>query len=126
MNDPKDPQSAAVWKLPFVLGLCFGLIALIALRTMYYDVMHNRPEMHPGIAFLFLPVIFAPLCVVAFSTEIVLRRLWCKSAGWISASLIGACYATLYLWWAFPDHWYVMVAINPISLRWLIAKLQSG
>jgi hypothetical protein len=125
MNEFKEPPATLAWKLPFVLGLGVGLVVLVALRMMYYDVMNYRPEMHPGIVFLFFPVIFVPLCIVAFATEILLRRFWYKSASWASAALIGACYATLYLWWAFPDHWYMIIGINPISLRWLISKISK-
>jgi hypothetical protein len=122
VNNGQASRHTLAWKLPFVLGLCLGLVALVALRMMYYQAVDYHPEMHPGTAFLLLPVIFVPLCIVAFPTEILLRRFWYKPTNWISAASIGACYATLCLWWALPGHWYVIGTINPISLRWLISK----
>jgi hypothetical protein len=50
------------WKLAFSSGLLIGCIVLLALRVDYYDKMGYTPEMSPGIAFLFLPILFCPTC----------------------------------------------------------------
>jgi hypothetical protein len=111
---------SVAWKWAFTMGLVVGLLVLMTLRLEYYDAMGHEPEMHPGIAFLFFPIVFVPLCVVAFTTEVLLRRYWYRPGYWGGSALIGAGYATLYVWWAFPDHWYLIVLINPIFLRLIV------
>jgi hypothetical protein len=116
----KAARRGTAWKWAFGIGLVAGLLVLMTLRIDYYNVMNYEPEMHPGIAFMFFPIIFAPLCVVAFAVEFLLRRYWYTPSYWWISALIGACYASLYIWWAFPDHWYLIFFINPFSLRWAI------
>jgi hypothetical protein len=119
----KTPKRNAAWKWAFGMGLVAGLLVLMTLRIDYYNLMNYEPEMSPGIAFMFFPIIFAPLCIMSFAVEFLLRRYWYRPSYWGVSALIGACYASLYVWWAFPDHWYLIFFINPFSLRWTIGVL---
>ena len=110
------------WKWAFAAGLLAGLLVLLVTRIAYYDLMGYQPEMHPGIAFVFFPIVYVILCIGSFPIEFLLRRTWYKPDRWTVSLLIGACYALLLTWWAFPDHWYMIVVLNPFVWRWVIAK----
>jgi hypothetical protein len=104
------------------LGVLIGLLALIAMRMAYYEFIEFQPEMAPGIAIFFMPILLAPLLVVALPLEALLRRLTFKPSSRIQLILVGSTYAFMLSWWAFPDHWWVVSVLNPFFLRWLIGR----
>jgi hypothetical protein len=92
------------WHAAFSLGILIGLIVLVTVRVDYYEVMGHQPEMHPGIAYMFLPIIFAILYLPALALEYLLRKVWFAPHHWVVSALIGATHAFLLSWWSFPDH----------------------
>jgi hypothetical protein len=110
------------WKAaPALTGGAFvGLITLIALRVEYYAFMQYQPNMAPQIAYYFSPVLLAGIMVVALPIEVLFRRFLCPPYSQMQAFLAGAAYSSLLVWWAFPGHWVIFMAINPIVLRWLL------
>jgi hypothetical protein len=112
-----EPSVSMKWKLAFAIGIVVGLIALAYARVDYYEMMGYQPEMHPGIAFLFIPIIFAIVAIPASLCEMLLRKLWFAPHHWLVSALLGATQASLLAWWAFPDHIWIMGLLNPILLR---------
>jgi len=45
----------------FVLGCIIGLLALLAMRVLYYNWIGYEPNMHPGVAFFAFPLLLG-LC----------------------------------------------------------------
>jgi len=80
--------------------------------------MAYTPEMGPQIAYLFLPVIFLIIAVPVIALEAILRRI-SKPRSARESFVNGVWHATWLVWWAFPDHWWLIVAINPLALRLL-------
>ena len=100
-----------------LLGALTGLIVLLSMRVLYYDWMGYEPSMHPGIAFVFLPVLLFILLAVALPVEAILRWLISQPANRFQAFLLGVISASLLSWWAFPAHWYLVTVLNPLVLR---------
>lgn len=82
--------------------------------------MQYQPNMAPQIAYYFSPVLLAEIMIVALPTEALFRRFLCSPYSQMQAFLAGVAYSSLLVWWAFPGHWVIFVAINPITLRWLL------
>lgn len=108
------------WKAAFAAGLFLGLIALNWLRVDYYEWMGYTPEMHPGIAYLFTPIIFLFVAIPTIVVELTLRKIWFAPINWQGSALLGATQASLLVWWAFPDHVWIALLANPVVLRVLI------
>jgi hypothetical protein len=111
------------WKLAFSTGLFIGCVVLLTLRIDYYDNLGYTPEMHPGVAFVFLPILFAPLAVVSLLIEWMMRRVAGVTRNALHTFFVGGTYATIYFWWAFPDHAYLMLVFNPLVLRWAVSVI---
>jgi hypothetical protein len=105
------------WKTAFAAGILIGLIVLVYTRVDYYEMMGYQPEMHPGIAFLFIPIVLAIIAIPALIFEILLRKFWFAPDRWFISALLGATQASLLTWWAFPDHAWIMLLLNPVVLR---------
>ncbi|HRX99142.1 MAG: hypothetical protein R3F12_02550 [Lysobacteraceae bacterium] len=105
---------------PISLGLFCGLVVLLALRVMYYEAMGFQPNMAPAMAFFFLPVVFVMLFVVVLPLEAAMRALFATPTKSKQAFFIGTSYALLLVWWAFPNHWWLMIICNPVVCRWFI------
>jgi len=105
----------------FVLGVFVGMITLVALRVEYYKIMDYKPEMMPQIAYYLIPILVLIVLVIASPSEALLRRYWYAPRSRLQAVLIGIGYATLLVWWAFPDHWAVILVVNPFTIRWLVS-----
>lgn len=116
----KDDLSFKQSLLPLVAGTTVGLFVLLVLRVAYYALMGFEPNMHPGIAFLFSPIILVVLLVVVFPLEALLRRLFFAPTTKTEAFVIGGTHASLLSIWAFPPYWVVVVLLNPIMLRWAV------
>lgn len=110
------------WKaVPALTGGAFvGLFTLIALRVEYYAFMQYQPNMAPQIAYYFSPVLLAEIMVVALPIEALFRRFLCAPYSQMQAFLAGAAYSSLLVYWTFPRHWFIFLAVNPIVLRWLL------
>jgi hypothetical protein len=93
---------------------------LLALRIDYYGKMGYQPEMHPGVAFVFLPILFVPLLLISFLVEWLMRRYVGATQNAPHTFVVGGTYATLVFWWAFADHVYLMFVFNPLVLRWAV------
>lgn len=106
--------------LPLVAGAAVGLLVLLFLRVAYYALMGFEPSMHPGIAFLFSPILFAVLLVVALPLEALLRRLSFVPTSKAEAFVIGGTHASVLSVLAFPPYWAVVILLNPILLRWVV------
>lgn len=106
--------------LPLVAGAAVGLLVLLFLRVAYYALMGFEPNMHPGIAFLFSPILFAVLLVVALPLEALLRRLSFVPTSKAEAFVIGGTHASVLSVWAFAPYWAVVILLNPILLRWVV------
>jgi len=106
----------------FSLGCVVGLIALVSMRVVYYRLMGYEPNMHPGIAFLFLPLLLPLVLVVALPIEALLR-LMSKPSTRLQVAVIGCASASLLSWWAFPSHWQIIVFVNPVVLRWIVIRV---
>lgn len=70
-----------------------------------------------------LPVLLLFVLAIALPIEAVLQRLASKPRNRIQAAVVGAASASLLNWWAFPPHWYVVVLVNPIMLRWIALRV---
>jgi hypothetical protein len=116
-----DREHRISWKLAFAFGLFVGYCVLLALRIDYYDKMGYEPEMHPGVAFVFLPILFAPLLLISFFVEWLMRRYVGATHNALHTFLVGGTYATFLFWWAFVDHAYLMFIFNPLVLRWAVS-----
>lgn len=108
-----------------VIGATAGLIALLSLRVLYYGWMGYQPNMHPGIAFFFLPVLLLILLAVALPIEAVLRWFISQPANKFQAFLLGVISVSLLSWWAFPGHWHLMAVLNPLVLRFAVRGMVS-
>ena len=119
------PQSGVSWIPSFSAGVAVGLLAIIALRSWYYRVTGIEAQMSPDMAFYFAPVIAAVLLVISIPVELGMRR-WVSSPTSATATFaVGAVYATALSWWAFPDHWPVVILLNPLVLRWVLGLTTS-
>jgi hypothetical protein len=108
----------------FAIGCLLGMLLLLSMRVLYYDWMDYRPNMHPGIAFVGLPVLFPIVLALALPVEALLQRYISKSSGRLQAFSIGIIGASVVSWWAFPLHWYVTVVLNPFMLRWVVPGMR--
>jgi hypothetical protein len=115
-----DRERDVRWKLAFSTGLLIGCVVLLTLRVGYYDKMGYTPDMSPGIAFIFLPILFVPLALVSLAIERTMRRFLGVTRNAPHTFIVGGTYATIYFWWAFPDHGYLMLVFNPLVLRWAV------
>lgn len=106
----------------FIIGVFTGIIVLCALRVQYYDFMGYRPNMHPGIAFFFLPIIFPIILFVSLFLESILWRFGYKTYTKLQVFIVGFLHVSIVWWWAFPDHAFIFILINPIVLRLIIDK----
>ena len=104
------------------LGAAVGLLALITLRVAYYQLIALTPDMHSGAAYYFVPVLLLAVLVAA-PLEVALRRWSFVPTRRSHAFLVGITHASLLILWVFPIHWPILLAINPITLRWLLGKL---
>jgi hypothetical protein len=107
----------------FVLGCIVGLLALLAMRILYYNWMGYEPNMHPGIAFFALPVLLGIVLAIALPVEALLQHFSSMPSSRLQVGAIGAASASLLSWWAFPPHWYIVILVNPIVLRWLLLRV---
>jgi hypothetical protein len=107
----------------FALGCTIGLVALLSMRVVYYDWMGYESSMHPGVAFMALPLLLLFVLAFALPIEAVLQRLVSKPCSKVQAAAVGATSASLLSWWAFPPHWYVIVLVNPLVLRWILLRV---
>jgi len=108
----------------FAVGCLAGLLLLLSLRVLYYDWMGFQPNMHPGIAFVSLPVLFPIVLAMALAIEAILHRFVSTPASGLQALCLGVIGASVVSWWAFPSHWYVAALLNPLLLRWAIPGLR--
>jgi hypothetical protein len=106
--------------LPLVAGVAVGLLVLLFLRVAYYALMGFEPNMHPGIAFLFSPIILVVLLAFALPLEVLLRRLLFAPNTKTQAFVIGGTHASILSVWAFAPYWAIVVLLNPILLRWVV------
>lgn len=104
------------------VGLALGLVVLLPARVAFYEQSGLTPHMAPQIAYFFSPVIFVVLLVLAFVAELPLQRWLYRPQSRTEAFIVGITHVTFLLFWAFPGYGWVMVVVNPLSLRWLIAK----
>jgi hypothetical protein len=102
-----------------ILGATAGLIALLAMRVAYYDALGLESHIHAAVAYYFLPILLAALLVIALPLEWLLRIV-IKPCTSIQAVAFGVIHATLFTWWAFPNHWYVVALANPLIFRVLV------
>lgn len=108
------------------LGAASGLLILLSMRVVYYDWRGYQPNMHPGVAFFGLPVLLALLLAVALPFEAILRWLVSKPNNRIQAFLLGIVSASALSWWAFPAHWFVAIALNPLVLRFFVRGMSPS
>jgi len=108
------------------LGVAVGLCGLLPMRAAYYSQFGFGGEMAPQIAYLFGPLIFGLLVAVAFIAEMLVQWRFSRPASRAQAFLIGVAYVSLLLWWAFPGFGWVILVVNPFTLRWLINRLSGG
>jgi hypothetical protein len=106
------------WKAfpSLIAGVVLGIFFIIFLRVFYYDIMNLQPEMHPGIAFLFSPILLIAVLCLALPSELLLRLLYAPTSHF-NAGLIGISYTSVLSFWAFPLHWWIVFGFNPIILR---------
>ena len=109
-----------------VLGVAVGLCGLLPMRATYYLHFGFGGEMAPQIAYLFSPLIFGLLVAIAFIAEMLVQWRFSRPASRAHGFLIGVAYVSLLLWWASPGFGWVILAVNPFTLRWLINRLPSG
>lgn len=105
--------------LPMSGGAFIGLLVLLTLRVIYYNVMNYSANMAPQMAYFFSPILLLVIIVVSLPIEF-LFRYWHAPTNRFQAMFIGMGYSTLLTWWAFPGHWQIFVLLNPIFVRWLI------
>lgn len=108
-----------------MVGTLVGLIILIFLRALYFSSADLRPNMAPQIAFFFIPILWPILLVVAFCLEAVLRRFGFRSLSKGQAFVAGILHTSILSWWVVPNHWYIVVAVNPIVLGFAFRKRNS-
>jgi len=110
------------WKaIPLISGGAFiGIVLLVALRVEYYRIMQYQPHMAPDIAYFFTPEWLIFVLLVGLPLELIFRKYQNAPVTKTQAFLLGTGYSTILTWWAFPDHWYVFLVVNPIIFRWLI------
>ena len=108
------------------LGVAFGLCGLLPLRTAYLLQFAFDGEMAPQIAYLFSPIIFGLLIVVVLVAEILLQLWFSRPASRTHGFLFGVGYVSLLLWWAFPGFGWLVLLVNPLTLRWLINRLSPA
>jgi len=115
-------QALKLWSCvpAIVLGAIAGLIVLLSMRVLYYGWMRYEPNIHPGIAFFFLPILLFILLAVALPIEAVLRWSISQPTNRFQAFLLGVISASLLTWWAFPAHWYLVTVLNPFVLRFAV------
>ncbi len=121
----KRPRTFLQTLPAFLGGIAVGLTALLWLRVQYYDLMGYRPEMHPGVAYGFAPIIAVALLAVVIPLELAFHRWWFRPASNVQSFVIGACHVTLLVWWAFPGHALIGLLVNPVLLRWGVGKCQK-
>jgi hypothetical protein len=85
-------------------GVVLGMLFMITLRVLYYDIMNLQPEMYPGIAFLFSPILLITVLCLALLSELLLRLLYAPTSHF-NAGVIGLSYSSVLSFWAFPLHW---------------------
>ena len=117
-----EKQKRGFWKsVPaIVAGATSGIVFLIALRVVYYEMMELQPNMAPQIAYYFSPIILFVVLTVALPLEAILRHFTYTPQNSWQGFGVGAAYATLITWWAFPLHWPIFLVVNPIVLRWAL------
>lgn len=106
--------------VPLAAGAAVGLLFLLVLRTAYYALMGFEPNMHPGIAFFFVPVVLVALLLVAIPLELLLRQFSVVPTSRTQAFVVGGTHASVLSVVAFPSYWGVVIVLNPIVLRWVI------
>lgn len=106
------------WKASpsLAVGVVFGMFFMLSLRVFYYDLMNLQSEMHPGIAFLFSPILLIAILCLALPSELLLRLLYAPTSHF-NAGVIGLLYPSVLSFWAFPLHWWIVFGFNPIVLR---------
>ena len=102
------------------LGIVIGFAGLLSARVWFYNSTGRATEMAPQIAYIFSPIIFALVLIIAFICEILVQRFVSRPHSRAEAFLVGASYVTLLVWWAFPGYAWLMVVFNPIVFRYLI------
>ena len=102
--------------LPIGAGIGAGLLVLFSLRVVYYREMSIHPNVGPETAFVFLPIVAAFLLACSMLLEIPLRFIWSPTT-FLGAATIGLSYAAALSWWAFPEHWYLVLLVNPFLWR---------
>jgi hypothetical protein len=117
----QEPLSFKNSLVPLIAGAAVGLFVLLFLRVAYYALMGIQSNMHPGIAFYFSPIIFAVLLIVALPLEALLRQFFFVPTSRTQAFVIGSTHASVLSVWAFPPYWTVVILLNPILLRWVVA-----
>lgn len=117
-----NPKETKYWSsIPFLLiGAFLGLFFLLFLRVEYYRLMDYHANMAPQIAFFFFPIPLLFIVLIAMPFEAIFRRYWYKPATRPQTIMVGAGYATAVTWWAFASHWYLILILNPIMIRWII------
>jgi hypothetical protein len=115
MKESEDIYLKAV--LVIIGGAYVGVLLLVALRVEYYQLMGYQPNMAPQIAYYFSPVLLIFVLVAAIPLEGIFRKFLNTPKTKTDAFLIGLVYSTILIWWAFPDHWYIFIIVNPITIR---------
>ncbi len=103
-----------------IFGVFAGLIVVVSLRVFYYDFMGYQPNMHPGIAFFFIPIILGFLLMIMLPLELLFQRIIFAPSSKLQKFIIGLSYPTFLIWWAFPEHAWIVVAVNPLTIRYLL------
>ncbi len=109
----------------FSLGVFIGLLVICILRIWYYEMMEYRPNMHPGIALFFTPILWLFVMFLSCPVEYLINRFLFTYSSKLSGFVFGLIYSTAVIWWAFPGHWKIFFVVNPIVLRtgiglWLV------
>jgi hypothetical protein len=101
-------------------GVVLGMLFMITLRVLYYDIMNLQPEMYPGIAFLFSPILLITVLCLALLSELLLRLLYAPTSHF-NAGVIGLSYSSVLSFWAFPLHRWIIFGFNPVILRIILS-----
>lgn len=101
------------------IGAFIGVIVMVALRVQYYSLMGYTPNMGPGIAYFFSPLLLLEVLIIGLPLEFAFR-FWHKPCTPLQAGLVGFSYVSILSWWVFPGHSWIFFLVNPITTRGLI------